>query len=231
VRKIFETGKPVVMVLMNGRPLTITWAAANVPSVLETWFLGIQAGNAIADVLFGDANPGGKLPVTFPYTVGQEPIYYNHFNTGRPPSPNNRFTSRYIDAPFAPLFPFGFGLSYTKFSYGDLQLSSKTMSRDGEITVSASVQNTGSVAGDEVVQLYVRDLVASTSRPVKELKGFRRITLAPGERKKVEFTLRASQLRFYDQDMQYVVEPGTFRVWIGPSSAEGSEGSFEVTAR
>jgi len=231
VQKIFETGTPVVMVVMNGRPLTIAWAAANLPSILETWFLGVQAGNAIADALFGDINPGGKLPVTFPYTVGQEPVYYNHFNTGRPPSPSNRFTSRYIDAPFAPLFPFGFGLSYTKFFYGDLQLSSKTMSRSGEITISATVQNTGSVTGDEVVQLYVRDLVASVSRPVRELKGFRRITLAPGEKHRVEFTLTAEQLRFYDQRMQYVVEPGEFKVWIGPNSIEGLEARFEVTTR
>jgi len=230
VQKVFETGTPMVMVLMNGRPLSLTWATANVPSILETWFLGIQAGNAVADALFGDVNPGGKLPVTFPFTVGQEPIYYNHLNTGRPPS-SNKWTSRYIDAPATPLFPFGFGLSYTKFSYSDLQLNSKTMSKDGQITVGAAIENTGSLAGDEVVQLYIRELVASTSRPLKELKGFRRVTLAAGEKKRVEFTLKAEQLRFYDRNMQYVVEPGMFKVWIGPSSVEGLEGSFEVTAR
>ncbi len=231
VRRISDSGTPVVMVLMNGRPLSIAWAAAHVPSILESWFLGIQTGNAVADALFGDTNPGGKLPVTFPYSVGQEPIYYNHLNTGRPPSAADRFTSKYIDGPFEPLFPFGFGLSYTKFSYSDLRLSSKSMPQDGEIVISANVRNDGPVAGDEVVQLYIRDLVASVSQPVKELKGFRRITLAPEESRRVEFPLKAAQLRFYDREMHYVVEPGAFKAWVGPNSTEGLEGSFEVTAR
>jgi len=228
VKKIHELGTPVVLVLMNGRPLTISWAAENVAAILETWFLGVQAGNAIADVLFGDVNPSGKLPVSFPYSVGQVPVHYNHMNTGRPPTAD-RWTSKYIDAPVAPLFPFGFGLSYTKFEYSNLQLSAKSIERTGSVTVSAEVQNTGAVPGDEVVQLYLRDMVSTTIRPVKELKGFRRLTLAPGEKHRVEFVLGPEQLGFYGRDMKFVVEPGTFKVWIGLSSVQGLEGSFEVT--
>ncbi|UCE07702.1 MAG: beta-glucosidase BglX, partial [bacterium] len=176
VKAIYETGTPTIVVLMNGRPLTIPWIAEHVPAILETWFLGVQSGNAIADVIFGDFNPGGKLPVTFPRTVGQVPIYYNHKNTGRPPS-NERYTSKYLDLPVTPLFPFGYGLSYTKFKYDDLRISIKENDNPVIVTVSVEVQNVGDRTGDEVVQLYIRDLVGSITRPVKELKGFRRITL------------------------------------------------------
>src|SRR6185312_4647215 len=180
VKAIHATGKPVVVVLMNGRPLTITWMGENVSSILETWFAGSQAGNAIADVLFGDVNPGGKLPVTFPRTVGQAPLYYNYKRTGRPPAADNKYTSKYLDVPWTPLFPFGYGLSYTRFRFSDLQLSAQRITPDGSLNVSVEVENIGDRAGDEVVQLYIRDLAASVTRPVKELKGFQRLTLQPG---------------------------------------------------
>jgi beta-glucosidase len=228
LQALHETGKPVVLVLMNGRPLTIPWAAEHVPAIVEAWFLGSRTGDALADVLFGDYNPSGKLPVTFPRTVGQVPIYYNHANTGRPPSANDKYTSKYIDAPYTPQFPFGYGLSYTTFRYANLKLGARQIRPDGSIKVSAEVENTGARAGVEVVQLYIRDVAASLARPVRELKGFRRVALAPGERKVVEFTLAPEQLGFHDRAQRFVVEPGEFRVWVGPNSAEGLEGSFEV---
>jgi beta-glucosidase len=231
VRVIQATGKPTVVVLMNGRPLTITWIAENTRAVLETWFAGSQAGNAIADVLFGDVNPGGKLPVTFPRAVGQEPLYYNHLNTGRPPDAKNKYTSKYLDADWTPLFPFGYGLSYTKFAITNLRLSSPRIPSNGKVTVSVDVRNTGKRAGDEVVQLYLRDMVASVSRPVKELKGFQRVTLQPGETRRVEFLLGAEQLGFWNRQMRFVVEPGEFKVMIGSNSEDVIETSFEVVAR
>ncbi len=215
------------MVLMNGRPLTISWAAENVPAILETWFLGVRMGNAVADALFGEINPGGKLPVTFPRAVGQVPIYYNHKNTGRPPT-ESRNTSRYLDLPSTPLFPFGYGLSYTRFKYSNLQLNAKAIRPDGQLKVSAEVENVGERAGDEVVQLYIRDLAASMSRPVRELKGFQRISLAPGQKKMVEFTLESKHLGLWNPQMNFVVEPGAFKVWVGTNSVEGLEGDFEV---
>jgi beta-glucosidase len=225
---LHATGKPVVLVLVNGRPLTVPWAAEHVPAIVETWFLGARAGDAVADVLFGDYNPSGKLPVTFPRAVGQVPIYYNHMNTGRPPSPSDKYTSKYIDAPYTPQFPFGYGLSYTTFRYSNLRLGARRIKPGGRLAVSAEVENTGGRAGVEVAQLYVRDVAASLSRPVKELKGFRRVALAPGERRVVEFTLAPAQLGFHDRSQRFVVEPGEFRVWVGPNSAEGLEGGFEV---
>lgn len=228
VKAVHATGRPTVVVLMNGRPLAIGWIAENLPAILETWFAGIQAGNAIADVLFGDVNPGGKLPVTFPRTVGQVPIYYNHKNTGRPADLNNKYTSKYLDAPATPLFPFGFGLSYTRFRLTNLELSASTIPPDGRLTVSVEVENIGRRAGDEVVQLYIRDVAASVTRPVRELKGFERIALHPGERRRVRFTLGREQLGFYNREMQFVVEPGEFRVMVGTSSVEGLEASFRV---
>jgi beta-glucosidase len=227
-RAIQATGKPVAVVLMNGRPLAINWVADNVPAILETWFAGSQAGYAIADVLFGDVNPGGKLPVTFPRTVGQVPLYYNHKNTGRPPDPNNPYTSKYIDAPWTPLYPFGYGLSYTQFRFANLQLSAPRIRPDGSLKVSVEVENVGRRAGDEVVQLYIRDVAASRTRPVKELKGFERVTLKPGERRRVEFSLTPEHLSFYNRDMKFVVEPGAFKVWVGADSASGLESGFEV---
>lgn len=231
VKAIHATGRPVVVVLMNGRPLTINWIAENVPAILETWFAGIQAGHAIADVLFGDVNPGGKLPVTFPRHVGQVPLYYNHKNTGRPPDVNNKYTSKYLDAPWTPLFPFGYGLSYTTFALSNLQLSHQRIPSNGRLTVSVDVQNTGQRAGDEVVQLYIRDVVASVTRPVRELKGFQRITLQPGETRRVQFTLGPEHLGFYNRQMRFVVEPGEFIVFVGNSSVGGLQASFFVQER
>ena len=231
VKALQATGKPVVVVLMNGRPLTINWIAENTPAILETWFAGTEAGNAIADVLFGDVNPGGKLPVTFPRAVGQVPIYYNHKNTGRPPDPNNKYTSKYLDVPVTPLYAFGHGLSYTEFKLSNLQLSAQSISSDGRLTASVEVENTGKRAGDEVVQLYIRDMAASRTRPLKELKGFERITLKPGEKRRIQFTLAPEQLGFYNTDMRFVVEPGTFKVIVGTNSVDGLEASFEVAGK
>ncbi len=228
VKAIQATGTPTVVVLMNGRPLAINWIAENVPAILETWFAGIQAGHAIADVLFGDVNPGGKLPVTFPRTVGQAPLYYNHKNTGRPPNPQDKYTSKYLDTPWTPLFPFGYGLSYTQFRLSNLQLSVPKIRPNGRVTVSIEVENIGPRAGDEVVQLYIRDVAASVTRPVKELKGFERITLQPGEKRRVTFALAPEHLGFYNRDMKFVVEPGVLNVMVGTSSIGGLEASFEV---
>lgn len=228
VAAIVKTGKPTVVVLMNGRPLTINWIAENAPAILETWFAGTQAGNAIADVLFGDVNPGGKLPVTFPRAVGQVPIYYNHKNTGRPPDPKNKYTSKYLDAQSTPLFPFGFGLSYTEFRLSNLQLSAATIRQTESIRVSLDVENIGKRAGDEVVQLYIRDMAATVTRPIKELKGFERITLAPGQKRRVEFTLAPEHLGFYNGEMRFTVEPGAFKIMVGTNSADGLEARFEV---
>ncbi|MDT5294154.1 MAG: beta-glucosidase, partial [Acidobacteriota bacterium] len=232
IQAIQETGKPYVVVLMNGRPLSINWPAENSPAILETWFAGTQGGNAIADVLFGDVNPGGKLPVTFPRAAGQEPLYYNHTSTGRPPS-NEKYTSKYLDVPVTPLFPFGYGLSYTTFRLSNLSLSAPRIPSTGSIEASVDVENTGRREGDEVVQLYIQDVAASRVRPVKELKGFRRVTLQPGEHRTLRFTLTRAELGFYNQEMRYVVEPGTFKVMAGTSSADPSmlETTFEVTAR
>jgi len=233
VKAVQAAGKPVVIVLMNGRPLTISWLAQNSPAILETWFAGTQAGNAIADVLFGDVNPGGKLPVTFPRSLGQVPLYYNHMNTGRPPNPDSKWNSKYIDIDWTPLFPFGYGLSYTQFALSNLQLSARNIQPDGKLTVTVEVQNTGRRAGDEVVQLYIRDVAASRTRPVKELKGFQRVSLEPGGKRQLTFTLTPAELGFYNQDMHFVVEPGVFNVMVGDSSADPKElqSSFEVLGK
>jgi beta-glucosidase len=216
-----ETGKPLVVLLSNGRPLTIPWIALHADAIVETWQLGVQAGTAVADVLFGAYNPSGKLAATFPYSVGQCPIYYNHPNTGRPAG-DFYFTSRYNDGPVGPLFPFGYGLSYTTFEYSKLNIGAGSE----KVTVSVVVKNTGKMVGEEVVQLYIGDVVGSRVRPVKELKGFQKILFAPGESRTVTFDLNVSDLGFYDADMQYVVEPGQFKVWVGTNSAEGLEGEF-----
>ncbi|MEK6280999.1 MAG: glycoside hydrolase family 3 N-terminal domain-containing protein [Acidobacteriota bacterium] len=229
VKAVHATGKPVVIVLMNGRPLTINWVAENSPAILETWFAGSQAGNAIADVLFGDVNPSGKLPVTFPRAVGQIPIYYNHMNTGRPPDAKNKYTSKYLDVPWTPLFPFGFGLSYTQFKITNLNLSAERIAANGQLTVTVDIDNVGQRAGDEIVQLYIRDVAASMTRPVKELKGFQRVTLQPGQRTQVRFQLTREHLGFYNRQMNFVVEPGEFKVMVGSNSEELNEKSFQVT--
>jgi beta-glucosidase len=227
-----KLGKPVVLVLMNGRPLAIEWADENVHAILEAWFAGTEGGHAIADVLFGDYNPSGKLPVTFPRNVGQVPIHYNMKNTGRPYSPNDaeqKYRSRYLDSPNSPLYPFGYGLSYTIFEYSDLALDRTRLGADDNITVSVTVANTGEVDGEEVVQLYVRDLVGSVTRPVKELKGFRKILLESGESRVVRFELRPSDLAFHRQDMSYGAEAGRFRVFVGGNSEDVLEAEFRLT--
>jgi beta-glucosidase len=220
---------PVVVVLMNGRPLAVPELAREAPALVESWFLGSQHGNAVADVLFGDYNPGGKLPATFPRATGQIPIYYNHRNTGRPSDSTQKYTSKYLDLPSSPLFPFGYGLSYTTFAYSNLRLSAAKIPAGGSVNVSVDVRNSGDRAGDEVVQLYIRDDVASVAEPIKALKGFRRITLQPGEVRTVTFRLDSDALALYDRQMRRVVEPGAFSVYVGTSSEDVLRSSFEVT--
>jgi beta-glucosidase len=221
--------KPVVAVLMNGRPLAIPELAAEAPAIVESWFLGNQHGTAVADVLFGDYNPGGKLPATFPRATGQIPIYYNHRNTGRPAEAGNHYTSKYLDIPWTPLYPFGFGLSYTTFAYSNLRLSASSIRARDPLSVSVDVRNSGDRAGDEVVQLYVRDDVASVEEPVKSLKGFQRITLQPGETRSVTFKLGPESLSLYDSRMRRVVEPGSFTVFVGTNSDDVITTRFDVT--
>lgn len=230
LKALVKTGKPVVLVLMNGRPMTLTWEDEHVPAILDTWFGGTEAGNAVADVLFGDYNPSGKITASFPRNVGQIPIYYNHLNTGRPyhPGDSPKFKSDYLDAPNTPLYPFGYGLSYTTFSYGDVSLNSKTLKPGGKITASVNITNTGTRKGKETVQMYTRQMVGSIARPVEELKGFQQITLEPGETKKVSFNISVNDLKFYNSDLKYVYEPGAFKVFIGTNSAEVKEADFNL---
>ncbi|WP_345947578.1 beta-glucosidase BglX [Mucilaginibacter sp. PAMB04274] len=231
---LLKTGKPVVLVLFTGRPLAIKWESEQVPAILNVWFGGSQAAYAIADVLFGDANPSGKLAITFPQNVGQVPIYYSHKNTGRPLAPGGWFTkfrSNYLDVSNDPLYPFGFGLSYTTFSYSDIKLSAAGFKPGQSITASITVTNTGSTEGKEVVQLYTRDMVGTSTRPVKELKAFQKISLKPGESRQVIFTLRENDLKFYNQDLKYVTEPGDFKVFIGPNSRDVKESQFKLLSK
>jgi beta-glucosidase len=228
IQAIHALGKPYAIVLMNGRPLSIDWIATSSPAILETWFAGTEAGNAIADTLFGDADPCGKLPVTFPRCAGQAPIYYDHKNTGRPPGSGKDF-SGYSDIPWTPLYPFGYGLSYSQFKLSNLQLSAARIPRDGTMGVGVDVENVGARAGDEVVQLYIHDLVASVTRPVDALIGFECVSLQPGESRHVDFVLGPQELGFYNQAMRFVVEPGKFDVMVGDNSQNGLKSSFEVT--
>ncbi|NWF89895.1 MAG: beta-glucosidase BglX [Ignavibacteriaceae bacterium] len=227
-KEIIKTGKPVVAVLMNGRPLSVNYLNEHADAILEAWFPGVSAGNAIAKVLFGYYNPSGKLPVTFPRTVGQVPIYYNHKNTGRPGNLKDHYTSKYLDLPLTPLYPFGFGLSYTTFSLNDFTLSSNKLSADDSINVSVKVKNTGNYDGEEVVQFYVQDLVGSVTRPVKELKGFKKIMLKKGEEKTIQFVIHEKDLRFTAADMQFKSEPGKFKAFVGTNSVDVLELGFEL---
>jgi beta-glucosidase len=222
LKALKKTGKPLVLVVMSGRPLVLSWEDANADAILETWFAGTEAGNAIADILFGTYNPSGKLTATFPQHLGQVPIFYNHKSTGRPYNGQmlDKYKSRYLDAPNEPLYPFGFGLSYTTFTYGDVKLSSSSITNADKLTVTCRVTNSGSKAGEEVVQLYVQDIVGSVTRPVKELKGFQKIMLQPGESKDVMFTLTSNDLSFYRLDMTYGTEPGKFNVFVGGNSRD-----------
>ena len=229
LKALRKTRKPLIVVLMNGRPLTLEWENEHADAILETWFAGTEAGNAIADVLFGDHNPSGKLTVTFPRKVGQVPIYYNHKNIGRPYTGIllEKFKSRYLDLPNDPLYPFGYGLSYTSFAYSDLQLGGTgKLTASDSLQVSVNVSNTGPYDGEEVVQLYVQDLVGTVTRPVKELKGFKKINLRAGESKTVRFTLTEADLRFYNIDMEYVAEPGDFKLYVGTNSRDVLEAGF-----
>lgn len=228
VKEIHKIGKSVVVVLMNGRPLAIPWISENVPAILETWFLGSECGNAIADILFGDYNPAGKLPVTFPRTVGQVPFHYNHKNTGRPPDQANNYSSKYIDLALSPLYPFGYGLSYTTFEYGKPTISSNTLKVGQTLKITINVKNTGSIDGEEVVQLYVRDLVGSLTRPVKELKGYNKVLIKKGESKNIEFTLTEQDLAFHNADLKFAAEPGKFKVYVGTNSRDVQELDFEL---
>ena len=221
-------GKPIIVVLMNGRPLAIPWLAENADALVESWFLGIEMGNAVADVLFGDVNPSGKLASTFPRNAGQIPIYYNFRRTGRPPSDKDHYTSKYMDVPWTPQFPFGYGLSYTTFSYSAPRLTSSTMLPGDSIGVEFTITNTGTRPGEEVVQLYVGDEVASMTRPVMELRRFRRVGLRPGQSGVVRFDLSANDLAFYDARMRRVAEPGFFRVLVGGNSIDVKEARFEL---
>ncbi len=228
IKELKETGKPIVLVLMNGRPLAIPEAVDLSDAVLETWLLGTEAGNAIADVISGDFVPSGKLPVTFPHTTGQAPIYYNHKRTGRPGT-EKIYTSKYDDAPLTPLFPFGFGLSYTTFEYSDLELSKNKIGFDEELKISVNIRNSGNYSADEVAQLYICDKHGNVTRPVKELKGFKKVFIPKGETKKVEFTITADDLAFWDRDMNFSAEPGFFKIMVGKNSVEFLEEEFELT--
>lgn len=228
---LLATGKPVVMLNFSGRPTIMTWESENVPAILNVWFGGSEAADAIADVVFGDVSPSGKLTMSMPRNMGQIPVYYNHFNTGRPKAQDEKFEkfrSGYIDSPNSPLYPFGYGLSYTTFEYSDLTVSSTEMKRDGSIIAKINVTNTGDREADEIVELYIRDLVASSSRPVKELKGFKRINLKAGETKTVEFNITVDLLKFYNFELEYVAEPGEFELMIGSDSENTSSTKFQL---
>jgi beta-glucosidase len=217
------------VVLVNGRPLTLQAVQDQATAILEAWAPGVEAGNAIADILFGTVNPGGKLPVSFPRAVGQVPIYYNHLNTGRPADPNNKYTSKYLDLPSSPLYDFGFGLSYTSFEISAPHLSSNRLRREGgSIEVTVDVRNTGTRAGDEVVQLYLHDPVASISQPVRRLRAFKRVTLLPNQSTTVRFRLTRADVGFYDNEANFVVEPGDIEVYVGNSSAATAKAVFTV---
>jgi beta-glucosidase len=228
---LLQTGKPVVLVLFTGRPMTLTWEHQNVPAILNVWFGGVEAARAIADVLFGDVNPSGKITMTFPQNVGQIPLYYAHKNTGRPLGDKpwfTRFWSNYLDVSNDPLYPFGYGLSYTSFTYGDIRLSNNSLKPGQKISVSTTVTNSGKYAGEEVVQLYIRDLVGSSTRPVKELKGFQKISLKPGETKTVNFEISEDMLRFYNSQLKYISEAGDFKAFIGANARDVKEVDFKL---
>jgi beta-glucosidase len=231
VEALSKTGKPLVLVIMSGRPLVLNEENQWGSSILQTWFAGTEAGNSIADVLFGNYNPSGKLTTSFPRNVGQVPIYYNHKNTGRPLPGDQfeKFRSAYLDIENTPLFPFGYGLSYTRFEYGDIRLDKNSMTPNTKIEATITVKNTGNFDGEETVQLYIQDLVGTITRPVKELKGFQKIFLKKGESKRVSFTLSTEDLKFYNANLKYVSEPGDFKVYIGANSKDVKEAAFKLT--
>lgn len=228
-KEIYKVNKNLIVVLSNGRPLTINWLSENVPAILETWFLGLQSGNAIADVIFGDYNPSAKLPVTFPRSTGQIPIYYNHKSTGRPSSDNlTQLTSRYIDLSSSPLYPFGFGLSYSTYKYSNLRLDKKSLNESDSLKVSIDIDNLSNRDGNEVVQLYIQDITASITRPVKELKAFKKVFIPANTKTTINFTLKNEDLAFYNNQLEFVSETGKFKVFVGTNSEEVLENSFEL---
>jgi beta-glucosidase len=231
LKALAKTGKPIVLVLFTGRPLALKWEQENIPAILNVWFPGSEAGNSIADALFGKVNPSGKLSATFPQNVGQVPLYYAHKNTGRPLAEGKwfeKFRSNYLDVSNDPLYPFGFGLSYTTFNYSDVKLSANTLTKGKSITASVTLSNTGKYDGKEVVQLYIRDLVGSITRPVKELKGFQKVSLKAGESKTISFNISENDLKFYNSDLKFVAEPGEFQVFIGTNSRDVKAASFTL---
>ena len=231
LKALLNTGKPVVLVLFTGRPLALTWEQQHVPAIINVWFGGSEAGHAIADVLYGDVNPSGKLSTTFPQNIGQVPIFYNHKNTGRPLPEGKwfqKFRSNYLDVSNDPLYPFGYGLSYTNFSYSDITLSSSSMKPGQKITASVTVTNNGSRDGKEVVQLYIRDIVGTSTRPVKELRGFQKIELKAGASKTVSFDINVNDLKYYNYELKYVAEPGDFKIFIGGNSRDVKEANFKL---
>lgn len=231
IEKVKELGKPIVLVLFNGRPLVLTNVVDKVDAIIEAWFPGTEGGRAVSDVLFGDYNPSGRLTMSFPRRVGQVPLHYNEFNTGRPVKTsihNSRFTSRYIDVENTPLYPFGYGLSYTKFEYGDIKISSDKLTNNSTITASIKVKNVGDIAGYETVQLYIQDIKGSVVRPVKELKGFKKVKLESGEEQDIEFVINEEMLRFYTSSMEFKSEEGRFKLYIGSNSDELQEAEFEL---
>ena len=222
LKALFQTGKPIVLVTFTGRPLVLSWEEKHIPAILNAWFPGVAAGNALADIIFGDVNPCGKLTVSFPRNVGQIPIYYNHKNTGRPVdsdfAPYVRFKSNYIDTPNAPLYPFGYGLSYTNFEYSNVTLSTNQMRKGDVVTASINIRNTGKRKGKETVQLYIHDVYSTSTRPVMELKGFKQVELEPDESTSVEFQISEDMLKYYNHQLEYVCEPGDFEIMIGPDT-------------
>ena len=228
ILELAKLGKPMVLVLFNGRPLILTKVNATVPAILDAWIPGTMAGPALCDVLFGDYNPSGKLPITFPYALGQIPIFYDHKNSGRPGSQDQKYKSRYLDIPNDPLYPFGYGLSYTQFAYNNLNLNASIFTGDKPLEIRVDVKNTGLVAGTETVQLYIRDLVGSVTRPVKELKGFKKLILKAGEVQTISFTVTKEDLSFYNRNNIWGAEPGKFTVFVGTNSQNTIEAGFEL---
>ncbi len=232
LEELYNTGTPIILVLMNGRPLTINWPKEHIPAILETWFLGSEAGNAIADVVFGDYNPSGKLTMTFPYAVGQIPIYYNTKQSGRPqtdPTSNEKYVSRYIDIPNAPLYPFGYGLSYADFEYSPIQIDKVSYTEGEDIEASVEITNTGDYEGVETIQLYTHQTVSSVTVPVKLLRAFKQVTIKPGETQKVNFKFSSNDLKIYNKEMNLVLEPGKFEIFIGGDSTTENKTLFEIT--
>ena len=226
LKALKKTGKPIVLVLLNGRPMTLEWEDENLDAILEVWFPGTQGGYAMVDVLFGEANPSGKITMTFPRNVGQIPIYYNHKNTGRPFLEEQKYTSKYLDSSNEPLYPFGYGLSYTSFKYGELKLSTDRITKNQQLTASIDITNTGDFTGVETVQLYIRDKVGSVTRPVKELKGFKQVSLNSGETKTISFEINENDLKFYNANLEYAAETGDFDVFIGGNSRDVKQAGF-----